>query len=34
MAIPEPLSGKLLHEYQTIAAMVDIYCKAHKHNPT
>lgn len=32
MAIPEPLSGKLLHEYQTIAAMVDIYCKAHKHN--
>lgn len=27
------LSGKLLYEYQTIAAMVDIYCKAHHHKP-
>ncbi|MCL1063268.1 nitrous oxide-stimulated promoter family protein [Shewanella benthica] len=32
MANSELLSGKLLREYQTIAAMVEIYCKAHKHN--
>ncbi|BAJ03940.1 nitrous oxide-stimulated promoter family protein [Shewanella violacea] len=28
----ELLRGKLLREYQTIAAMVEIYCKAHKHD--
>ena len=32
MANSELLSGKLLREYQTIAAMVEIFCKAHKHN--
>ncbi|AQS38383.1 Nitrous oxide-stimulated promoter [Shewanella psychrophila] len=32
MANSALLSGKLLREYQTIAAMVEIYCKAHKHN--
>ncbi|MEI6860044.1 MAG: nitrous oxide-stimulated promoter family protein [Shewanella sp.] len=31
MANTERLNGKLLREYQTIAAMVKIYCKAH-HN--
>ena len=31
MAKQELLSGKLLYEYRTIAAMVQIYCKAHHH---
>ncbi len=30
MQTQELLSGKLLREYQTIKAMVQIYCKAHK----
>ncbi len=34
MAKHELLSGKLLYEYRTIAAMVQIYCKAHHHNTT
>ena len=29
MAISEFLSGKLLYEFRTIGAMVEIYCRAH-----
>ncbi len=29
MAFEQLLSGKLLSEFKTISAMVDIYCKAH-----
>lgn len=29
MAISELLSGKLLYEFRTMTAMVEIYCKAH-----
>lgn len=32
MAEHELLSGKLLREFQTIQAMVEIYCKAHHHS--
>ncbi|QFU24726.1 nitrous oxide-stimulated promoter family protein [Shewanella eurypsychrophilus] len=31
MATQELLQGKLLREFQTIQAMVEIYCRAHKH---
>ncbi|MFT5235804.1 MAG: hypothetical protein ACI90A_001168 [Shewanella sp.] len=34
MAKHELLSGKLLYEYRTIAAMVQIYCRAHHKNTT
>lgn len=33
MATQELLSGKLLREFQTIKAMVEIYCRAHQHGP-
>ncbi|UCX03358.1 nitrous oxide-stimulated promoter family protein [Shewanella glacialimarina] len=29
MAVSELLSGKLLYEFRTMTAMVEIYCKAH-----
>ncbi|MCW3172784.1 nitrous oxide-stimulated promoter family protein [Shewanella subflava] len=29
MAVSEFLSGKLLYEFRTIGAMVEIYCRAH-----
>ncbi|MCT7941206.1 nitrous oxide-stimulated promoter family protein [Shewanella holmiensis] len=29
MAVSELLSGKLLYEFRTIGAMVEIYCRAH-----
>lgn len=34
MAEKELLSGKLLYEYRTIAAMVQIYCRAHHRQET
>ena len=32
MAFEQLLSGKLLREFETISAMVKIYCKAHHEN--